>query len=278
MSSGLSIVTVSYESSFVLSEFFQGLDVSDDVEVIVVDSGSSDVDATREIASNFGAHILPVPDNIGYGQGSNRGVDAASSAWVALVNPDVQIPCAELLRLRDEAIRMGLTCIGPTLRSFSGQAPPSARDIIRRPWDRSRTFELDEGLVYAPSMSGCCMVIRRDAFIEVGGFDQRFFMFCEEIDFHKRLAASGGKIAVSTTLFASTAGSSSSAGVTSRWATTQRAASHVVYMRKHHPGPAAWIDLAWRVLMLVTKSEFRPRRASLAQFFKALSMSKKLVT
>ncbi|MCD9154524.1 glycosyltransferase family 2 protein [Aeromicrobium duanguangcaii] len=274
----LSVVTVTHNSAGVLPTFLEGLGelAPESVEIIVVDSGSADLPQVERAVERVGGVLVAAPDNVGYGFGSNLGARLASGTWVAFVNPDVTVSAGDLLRLVEVARSHGLSVVGPTLRNAVGEAPPSARPLIEPLWRRpSWEFPEDGSVVLAPSMSGCCMVVRADRFREIGGFDPRYFMFAEETDLHLRLRESGDAVGVSREIVAYTEGGGSSEGVTSSWAVVQRCVSRVVYSFTNLSVPAGIVDLGWRVLQLLSGRD-APRRAALSQFSRELLRTRRL--
>lgn len=274
----LSVVTVTHNSAGVLPAFLRSLNhaTPESVEIIVVDSGSDDLPQVERVVEHFGGVLVAVPDNVGYGFGSNLGARLATGEWVAFVNPDVAVSTEDLLSLVEVARDHGLSVIGPTIRSVVSEAPPSARPLIEPLWRRpSWEFALDGAVVRAPSMSGCCMVMRADRFREIGGFDPRYFMFAEETDLHLRLRESGDAAGVSREIVAYTEGGGSSEGVTSGWAVVQRCVSRVVYSFKNLSVLAGTVDLGWRILQLLTGRDI-PRWVALKQFSRELLRTRTL--
>ena len=264
----LSVVTVTHNSSAILESFLAALalDISADDEVIIVDSGSSDLTETTRLAELYGAQLIACADNIGYGAGSNLGRNFATSAWLAIVNPDVAVTMAELRLLADEASKHNIQCIGPQIIDATGAKVATARSSISPPWRPAGHFlRSEENLTYSESISGSCMVIDADWFDKLNGFDEYFFMFCEEIDFHKRLLLAGGHVGTTSMVTVRTPGGGSSSTATRRWAVTERSVAHVRYIRKHFTALEASIDLLWRCLQVLRGGEFSPRSLSLKQ-------------
>lgn len=274
----LSIVTVTYNSAEVLPKFFEGLGElpGEIVEAIVVDSGSDDTASIAAEVELAGGMLVEVPENVGYGFGSNIGARLATGEWLAFVNPDVEVSVERLLALVELARTRGLTVVGPTIRSREQEAPPSARPLIEPLWRRpSWEFRAVDHVVLAPSMSGCCMVVAASAFDEVGGFDPRFFMFAEETDLHLRLQRTGAAAGVAQEIVAYTEGGGSSEGVTTTWANVQRSVSRVLYSFKNLSRVAATVDLGWRVGQLVFLGG-RTRVDPLRQFAREILRSRDL--
>ena len=202
------VVTVSYSSFEVLEGFLSSLAraLSTRPEVVVVDNAADAAVAT--LSRRVGAAYLARPENPGYGAAINAGVDAlpGSVEWVLVSNPDVVLHGGAVDRLlavgRSDA-RIG--SIGPRVLNGDGSTYPSARAIpslrtgvghalfaniwLDNPWSRAyRDTSADpERARSAGWLSGSCLLVRRSAFAEIGGFDEKFFMYFEDVDLGLRL-------------------------------------------------------------------------------------------
>jgi N-acetylglucosaminyl-diphospho-decaprenol L-rhamnosyltransferase len=210
------IVTVTYNSSAEIDGFLSSaLTASDQpTDVVVVDNASIDADDTRAIAEKYGAHFIGLSTNDGYGSGMNIGVRAALEAneigHVLISNPDVVLSPGSLDRLAEILERdAGVGAVGPRILTESGETYPSARELPslssgvghallgkvwpQNPWTRayhnSQTQFRQTGDV--GWLSGACLVLRARAFTELGGFDERFFMYFEDVDLGRRLREAG---------------------------------------------------------------------------------------
>lgn len=264
----ISLLTVTHNSSSILESFLATLNEGGlpGDEVIIVDSGSDDIDSTRAIASAHGARLLELRQNVGYGVGTNLGAEIAVNQWLAIVNPDVETTFAGLRTLVGVADSRNIACLGPSIATPDGAPVSVVRGTIRPPWRRTASRISTRGSETASdSISGCCMVIRKSDFLEANGFDPYFFMFAEEIDLHKRLWEAGKTVATTSAVTVITAGGGSSSSASARWAATERDVAHVRYIRKHFSALEAAIDLLWRYTLIARKGVYKPRRASLSQ-------------
>jgi N-acetylglucosaminyl-diphospho-decaprenol L-rhamnosyltransferase len=207
------VVTVSYGSESVLDGFFASLPAASagPLSAVVADNRPELGDPVRELADRYGVTYLPMDRNLGYGGAMNAAVRSLPSdiSWVLVSNPDIEIhPGAidELVRVGESDARIG--AVGPLVET-DGEVYPSARAIpsLRmgighalfaniwpaNPW--SRRYHSDNELPPrerdAGWLSGSCLLIRREAFDDVGGFDDRFFMYFEDVDLGYRLTKAG---------------------------------------------------------------------------------------
>jgi N-acetylglucosaminyl-diphospho-decaprenol L-rhamnosyltransferase len=207
------VVVVTYSPGDFLSDFLRSLPEasSTPVAVTVVDNGSTDGSVER-VRAHPGVELVESGSNRGYGGAANLGFAHATEEWVLVVNPDIQFdPGAidELLAVAERWPRSG--ALGPRIHTADGMLYPSARDLPSlgrgighaalgwvwpsNPWTASYRRERGtpvEGVV--GWLSGACLLLRREAFTAVGGFDEGYFMYFEDTDLCERLSAAGWDI------------------------------------------------------------------------------------
>jgi N-acetylglucosaminyl-diphospho-decaprenol L-rhamnosyltransferase len=166
-------------------------------EVVVVDNGSTD--GSRELVhEQFGWVRLIEPDeNLGFGSAVNLAARESESEWVAASNADLEFEPGALARLieaGESSERIG--CVAPRLLLPDGS---TQRSVYPFP-SAAAYFAAALGLAGAknPEQSaavdwpvGAFVLFRRKAFEEVGGFDERQWMFAEDLDIGWRLARAG---------------------------------------------------------------------------------------
>ena len=213
MSDGLTVVTVTYSPGPHLDRFLATLSHATErpVTVIMADNGSTD-GAPQEAAQHYrNARLLHTGGNLGYGAAVNRAVAEIipESEFVVVANPDVQWGPRSIDVLLEAAERWPRAgSLGPLIRDPDGSVYPSARhlpSLIRggmhavvgpfwknNPWTAEYRQERTE-----PSerpvgwLSGSCLLLRRSAFDQVSGFDERYFMYMEDVDLGDRLGKAG---------------------------------------------------------------------------------------
>ncbi|WP_154795215.1 glycosyltransferase family 2 protein [Occultella kanbiaonis] len=180
------------------------------VELVFVENGADPGVALR-VAGSHGGTVVETGTNLGYGAAANRGAEGARGEWLVVVNPDVewtQGSLDELIRAAQRHPRAG--SFGPAILNVDGSVYPSARALpsVRtgaghallarvwpgNPWTKAyrRTQESSGAVEHeAGWLSGACLLLRREAFEAVGGFDEAYFMFFEDVDLGDRLARAG---------------------------------------------------------------------------------------
>jgi N-acetylglucosaminyl-diphospho-decaprenol L-rhamnosyltransferase len=177
-------------------------------EVLIVDNGSTD-GAPQRAATRYGARLIEVGRNSGYGTAANIGAAESSAPWLLVINPDTEFVPGSLTRLLAASQRWSdAGVLGPALLTGEGELYPSARAIpslttgighalcVRwwpsNPW--TTAYRREGRLpVEGPAdwLSGACMLFRSEAFARVGGFDERYFMYFEDLDVCERLTSAG---------------------------------------------------------------------------------------
>lgn len=214
MSDELPVVTVTYSPGPHLERFLSSLSLATDLPVTVVlaDNGSTD-GAPESAAERFpGTRLLRTGENLGYGRAVNRGVaslDCSASEFIVVANPDVVWGPGSIDALLEAMNRWPTAgAVGPLIRDPDGSVYPSARhlpSLIRggmhavvgplwrnNPWTKAYRQERQEPSERAVGwLSGSCLLMRRAAFEQIGGFDERYFMYMEDVDLGDRLGRAG---------------------------------------------------------------------------------------
>jgi GT2 family glycosyltransferase len=168
-------------------------------EVIVVDNGSTDGSLEYLSSRHPDVHVLALERNTGFAHAANRGLQAASHELVALLNTDVAVAPDWLSRLA-QALEADPAAASVACKMLALDDPSivyDAGDILRRDGacEQRGRFRRDEGRWDAPgTVFGACAgaaLYRRAAVLELGGFDERYFAYLEDVDLALRLALAG---------------------------------------------------------------------------------------
>lgn len=250
-------VIVTYNSSDVIDSCLESLSkMAPEMTPIIVDNASSDqtVDFVR---ARSGVRIIANPENRGFAAAANQGArEANESDFILLLNPDVEL-LASIDQLTESAQRHGLaagrlvdeagrTQAGFTLRRFPTPAALVCELFgINRLWPsnpvnrRYRCLDLDldqPALVEQPA--GAFLMIRRDVWKKLGGFDEQFYpVWFEDVDFCRRAVEAGCQIAYVPSVVARHAGGHSVGMVPEGRRATYWCVSLLRYGAKHfQPG------------------------------------------
>jgi N-acetylglucosaminyl-diphospho-decaprenol L-rhamnosyltransferase len=168
--------------------------------VIVVDSGSSDRGA--ELAAERGAEVIRLDGNLGFGAGSNAGLERVTEPVTAFVNPDVELLDGGLSRLALDASSGGVL-LAPRLLNADGSVQDSAHPLPGRvetlipallprrllpirfePWRSHSTRKVGWAVA-------ACIVGRTDELLALGPFDPEAFLFYEDMELCLRARRAG---------------------------------------------------------------------------------------
>jgi N-acetylglucosaminyl-diphospho-decaprenol L-rhamnosyltransferase len=206
----VSAVVVNYNAKDVLSACLSSLRAEGIDEIVVVDNGS--VDGSESIVRAWDPAVVWVPTgaNVGYGRAANLGAGHTASGAVLVCNPDVVLrpgAVAALVAALDADPCIGI--VGPRLLNADGSIYPSARSfpslvdavghgLLGQVWTAnpfSRRYKLLDwdhaSQRFVDWVSGACLLVRRPAWEEIGGFDPSFFMYMEDVDLCWRARRAG---------------------------------------------------------------------------------------
>jgi N-acetylglucosaminyl-diphospho-decaprenol L-rhamnosyltransferase len=207
------IVVVTYSPGETLEAFMNTLEkaTTRPYAVVVADNGSTD-GAPERAAERPGVELIRCGGNLGYGRAANLGVPRAPGDWVVVANPDVRWEPGSLDALLDAVGRWPRAgALGPVILSADGTLYPSARALPSlgrgighallgwwwpaNPW--TAAYRRERGAPQegeAGWLSGSCLLLRREAFDAVGGFDPGYFMYFEDLDLCERICRAGWQI------------------------------------------------------------------------------------
>jgi len=187
-------------------------------EAVVVDNASSDGSAADVQAFAPHARLLRNRENVGFGRAVNQAVHATSAPLLLVMNPDCRLEHGALAAMTAVlAAQPGCGLVGPRILDPDGAVQGSARgdpDMFTGFFGRTgvlrvllpflpvarRNVVVDDaiaagrGSVVVDWVSGACMLIQREAFIAVDGFDERYFLYWEDADLCRRMRGRGRHI------------------------------------------------------------------------------------
>jgi len=212
------IVIVNWNAGALLANCIESLRDVDEQRyvlgrIVVVDNASSDRSLEPlETGASDKLQLVRSATNLGFGRACNLGARASSADWLLFLNPDTRLspdsidvafacidmsgPDADVgacgIQLVDDAGHVARTCARfPTPMMFLFAAigldriwPNVFRSHVMNEWDHATTREVDHVI-------GAFYLVKRAAFAAVGGFDERFFAYLEDLDLSLRLRAQG---------------------------------------------------------------------------------------
>lgn len=210
----LSVIIVSYNCAAFLGLTLHALlwKAQDGLEVLVVDNASSD-DTAALLRSRFPqVELVLNAENVGFGRACNQGMERARGEYLLMLNPDTYVPedlCERVVDFMDQhpdggamGVRMldgrgrflpeskrGLPTVFRSFCRFSGLSRLFPSSALLAGYYAAQVGEHETAPVEV--LSGAFMVLRRTAVEQVGGFDEDFFMYGEDIDLSWRIHRAG---------------------------------------------------------------------------------------
>jgi N-acetylglucosaminyl-diphospho-decaprenol L-rhamnosyltransferase len=210
-------VVINYEAGAALCDCVRSLLADTSAgrppEVVVVDNGSSDGSAAAVARSLPAVKVLHPGANLGYARAANLGIAATHAPVVAVCNPDLEVEDGAAGALVPRlAAEVDLGAVGPLIRNTDGTIYPSARSdprvrdavghgLLGFVWRTNPFTRRYRQLDADPSrprdvdwVSGAAVWLRRDALDTVGGWDERYFMYVEDVDLCWQLRRRGWRV------------------------------------------------------------------------------------
>ena len=210
----VAVVAVTFSPGETLPPFIASVAVAADwpagPRIVLADNGSTD-GSVLAVDGASGVTVVHTGGNLGFGGGAERRGRALPPeiSWIVVCNPDlVFAPGAvdELLAAVGRWPRAAT--LGPQILTEDGRLYPSARElpsVVRgighavfgwwwptNPWTKAYRRDHEAPTERSAGwLSGACLLLRREAFASVGGFDERYFMYFEDVDLGERLGRAG---------------------------------------------------------------------------------------
>ena len=206
------VVILNYNGASMLAKFLPSvIGYSHGAEIVVADNGSTD-DSVALLEREFPAvRLVRLDRNYGFAEGYNKALELVDAEYCLLLNSDVEVtpgwlePMLSFMEQHPPAV-----ACQPKILAYNDKAcfeyagaAGGFIDYYGYPYCRGRLFdtvEEDKGqyddVCRVFWATGAAMMVRRDLFCKVGGFDGRFFAHMEEIDLCWRMLARGGEIYV----------------------------------------------------------------------------------
>jgi hypothetical protein len=287
----VSVIVVSFNTRDLLSRCLKSLRSSHrppETEAIVVDNASAD-DSSGMVAGEFPEVRLILPgENLGFAKANNLAAEEARGEYLLLLNSDAAVDedaIPELARFLDEHPSAGI--VGPRLRNPDGTHQPSARTFpcpmnlfleatgLGGLVDRTHHYGFSgDETIRVDYVSGAALMIRRNLWRELGGFEESYFFYGEDADLCWRAKEGGAE-----TWFVHTAGAVHEGGASTaalrRDAAIEGYRAYLLFIGEHQ-GKAAlrwarlWVfmgaALRWVVSLLpaALSPEWRRRRVTYA--------------
>lgn len=208
MNSNISIIIVTYNSELTIKQCLESLlKFSPASQIVIVDNFSKD--KTREIIKSFkiGVKLIESGLNLGFAKACNLAEKEATGDYLVFLNPDTVILEAgsleRLVKALEDNQQLGL--VGPKLVYEDGSAQKTVRKLPtlagafkeyilgkKGEYDFYQPESLD--LCKVESIVGACIVVKKQFFESIGGFNEKYFLYFEDLDLCRSIIKSGFKI------------------------------------------------------------------------------------
>ncbi len=196
----ISLIFVNYNSAQFLKKaleslFLQEQEDMSEVEVVIVNNDSNESEIIQQIGSLYQARVIETGQNIGFGRAVNRGVEESQGIFLGMLNPDTLWPKKQLLRvvkaLQDEEAFVGLSLLdeyGVRERYGFGKRIHFWRLLLNH---LSASPKSIQGRLKVDWISGGALFCSRNIFEKLGGFDEYYFLYYEDVDLCERARKMG---------------------------------------------------------------------------------------
>jgi GT2 family glycosyltransferase len=209
----LSIIIVSWNVRDMLADCLRSIEQYHgtlDIETIVIDSASSDGTVEMVKVAFPNVTLIPQTQNVGFVRGNNIGLAVATGRHLMLLNPDTQVHAhalQKLVSLLDEQSDVGI--VGPHTLNPDGSHQSTRRrfpsiltGMFESTWLQRivplNSFYVrdlpDAGTFDVDWVQGSALMTRREVYVQIGGLDELYVMYFEELDFCKRAKKSGWRV------------------------------------------------------------------------------------
>ena len=279
VSHSLSVVLVTSNSLPALDDCLACLKpelASTGATLVAVDNGSSDGSPDHVASAVPGAVVIRNPRNRGFAAACNQGARAAAGSHLVFLNPDVCVDPGALETMEQAlAVHPESGLVSARLRGPDGAFQPTCRrfptpanlwrsrgSVLWRWWGRGGGYTLPDypEPTRVPAVAATFVMVRRDRFEAVNGFDERFFVYLEDTDLSFRFDRSGRP-----NLFVPSAGATHLWGHGSSAGRLRRACLHHAsmwkYFQKHHAGSFSLLVLPLLLIANLVVTALLPKSA-----------------
>ena len=204
----ISVIIVSYNSESFIEKCIVSVlkNLPPDGEVLILDNASTD--RTVVLLEKFLTKIKLIKsnENLGFSRGNNKAVREATGEYLFFLNPDTEINepiFDEIIEFYEETPDAGI--VGPKLIMENGEVQPTVRKlptilgafkeyILGTKFAYGQYVPKTENPLEVEMVYGAAMLIRKDLFEKLGGFEEKYFLYYEDADLCKRVRKNGQKI------------------------------------------------------------------------------------
>lgn len=210
----ISVVIVNWNTKDFLEEAIRSVLFNADglnLDIIIVDNGSTDGSLDMLAQKYPQVCVFPNSENVGFAKANNQAADVTNGEFLVLLNSDATLKPGALKALTDLYLtKPGAGIVGGTILNLDGSLQGTYADfptlgrefLILSGLGRlifgsiypSHTIKTQQMAIPVDYVVGACLLIRREAFEDIGGFDENYFMYAEEVDLCFRMKRKGWEV------------------------------------------------------------------------------------
>jgi len=207
--STVSVIVINYNTPQLTAELLSSLRAHSESslrEILVVDNDSQADSRFRPDSPDPRLRVWHLNRNLGFGKANNFAAEFASGDYLLLANSDCRVTSdilSQMVEFLDSHPEAG--ACAPRLMHPNGESHASARELPtfenigasrRSLWRRGKTYTLPavDKRITVPAVSATFLLIRRELFLELQGFDAEYFMYVEDTDLCRRIGEAGKSI------------------------------------------------------------------------------------
>lgn len=203
----LSVIIVTYNNAADITQCLKSVaqNVLIPHEIIIIDNNSSDDTLKRIKSSEIKVKLLSQTENLGFSKANNIGAESADGKYLLFLNPDTEIIDHSINKITNPFIKNDIGITAPQLVMLDDKVQLSVRRLptlinsIREYWLGQKTsydFYLPKSdqPTEVEAVVGAAILISKKLFLQVQGFDEKFFMYYEDLDLCRKVRKHGYKI------------------------------------------------------------------------------------
>lgn len=272
----LTIIIVSYNTVALLRDCLSSIEpqIGSNDEVVVVDNASSDGSPEMVRSDYPNAMLIASKDNLGFGKANNLGLSRAKGEMIWLLNPDTRIePCAlgaaATFMIQNPAIGMAGTAL------INPDGSPQSSVEYRYPGQRYARSILGDLPGEIAWILGASIIAWRNVMNSIGGFDERFFLYGEDLDLSLTVRKAGWPIGFIKDSVVMHYGGESERTNTPEAVMEKKFNAEMVFYRKHYTEAIIRrikrknrIQAAWRLMTLAPLRLLAPNDPVISRKYK----------
>lgn len=166
--------------------------------IVTLNKQGERFDIEEDLTSRLRISIIRNPSPLGFGANHNQAFQRCETEWFAVLNPDLSLPNDVFTALIANATELNAALVAPLVINSEGRVEDSVRwnltpwSLLKRKMHFAGEGNVDDGRFRW--FAGMFYLVKSDAFRQIGGFNSKYFLYCEDYDLCARMHLSGYRI------------------------------------------------------------------------------------